>query len=236
MPHTRFKLPITFAEAPGSEFRHSPLRLLIVDPQRVVAEALADRFRCDRRIEVVGVATTPQDMLSHLRRPQPHVVLIDICCDAATVLDQCAEIRERSPEVRLIFLTANESDFAIKVALECSAGFLLKSEALDDVVEAVCGSRGKQPFSQRIEKRVRLDAAKSRYVLRDHSPASELTARQIEVLRHVAHGRTSREIAARLQLTPRGVESHTHRIMHKLEIYDRVSLTRYAIREGLLAP
>ncbi|MDQ3330304.1 MAG: response regulator transcription factor, partial [Planctomycetota bacterium] len=167
----------------------------------------------------------------------PHVLLLEIDFEGCGVFGLCSEIATHSPDVRFVFLTTNDADVSLKAALDLSAGYLLKTDSLDDVVAAVGGMEGdSRPFSTRIANRMRFDRVRNRYVLKKRPPVTDLTSRQVEVLRHIARGRTTREIAADLQLTPNGVESQKHRIMHKLKIHDRVGLARYAIREGLLLP
>jgi DNA-binding NarL/FixJ family response regulator len=210
---------------------------LIADPHRLVAEALAERFRRERDIAVVGVATTPEDVLKLDETQPPHVVLLEVGCEGLPASELCAELADRSPGVRFVFLTGNTSDVWVKLALDLSAGYLLKDERLSDVVAAICRmDPNEPPFSSDIERRITFDERRKRYVLKYRSPVTELTARQLEVLRLIARGHTSREIAANLGLTPKGVESHKHRIMHNLKIFDRVALVRFAIREGVLLP
>jgi DNA-binding NarL/FixJ family response regulator len=123
---------------------------------------------------------------------------------------------------------------ALKQALDLSAGYLLKTEPLEHVVKAIGAmSNGSPPFSREIEKRIKFDRDRNEYVLKHPTPISELTARQIEVLRHIAWGVKSGKIGELLGITTKGVESHKYRIMHKLKIYDRGELMQLAIREGI---
>jgi DNA-binding NarL/FixJ family response regulator len=146
----------------------------------------------------------------------------------------CNDVSAKAPNVRFVFLSSNLSEVAIKHALDLSAGYLLKTEPLEHVVTTIGSMNGEAPpYSREIAKRIRFDKSKNCYVLKNPTPISDLTSRQIEVLRHVAWGTSSRRIAQLLGITVSGVESHKHRIMHKLKIFERSELMQFAIREGI---
>lgn len=214
--------------------RKAPRRILIADPQRLVAEALAECFRRERWAEVVGVATTHDGALAQAAHASPHVILLEVSFEGSVAKGLCEQVASTAPDVRFVFLSSNKSEVALKHALELSAGYLLKTEPLDHVVSEI-GSMDDDspPFSREIEKRIRFDRHKNGYVLKDPTPISDLTSRQIEVLRHLAWGTTSRRIAQLLGITVSGVESHKQRIMHKLKVFDRGELMQLAIREGI---
>jgi len=215
--------------------RKTARRILIADPHRLVAEALAERFRRERWAEVVGVATSHSGAVSQAAKGKPHVMLLEVGFDGSGAADLCKEVASRSPDVRFVFLSSNTSEVALKIALDLSAGYLLKTEPLEDVVSAIGAMSGDAPpFSREVAKRIRSDEQSNGFVLKHPTAVSDLTPRQIEVLRRIAWGSTSREIARALGITTKGVESHKHRIMHKLKVYDRMALARLAFREGIV--
>ena len=114
---------------------------------------------------------------------------------------------------------------------------MLKTEPVSAIVAAVHqAAAGGIPLSAEVAERLTFDPAAGRNVLKTEDRLAGLTARQIEVLRHIARGRSVREVARDLGLTEKGVDSHKYRIMNRLGIRDRVGLARYAIREGVLQP
>jgi DNA-binding NarL/FixJ family response regulator len=214
--------------------RKTTRRILIADPHRLVAEALAERFQRERWADVVGVATTHDGALSRASDGAPDVMLLEVSFDGSIARDLCEQVALATRDVRFVFLSSNTSEVALKQALDLSAGYLLKTEPLEHVVKAIGAmSNGSPPFSREIEKRIKFDRDRNEYVLKHPTPISELTTRQIEVLRHLAWGTKANRIGELLGITPKGVESHKYRIMHKLKIYDRGELMQFAIREGI---
>ncbi len=183
---------------------------------------------------VVGVATSYDAALSQAAKGNPHVMLLEVAFNGSNVADLCKQVASRAPDVRFVFLSSNTSEVALKTALDQSAGYLLKTEPLEEVVSAIGAmSHDSPPYSREVAKRLRPNGKSKGYALKDPTAISDLTPKQIEVLRHIAWGSTSREIAKVLGITTKGVESHKHRIMHKLKIYDRMALARLAFREGI---
>ena len=95
-------------------------------------------------------------------------------------------------------------------------------------------AEGRPVFSERIRSRLDFDGEQNSYSLKINQAAADLTARQLEVLRHLARGASVKEVAKLMHLSQKSVDSHKYRIMNKLGIHDRVDLTRYAIREQII--
>ncbi|HEX6984728.1 MAG TPA: response regulator transcription factor, partial [Planctomycetaceae bacterium] len=115
------------------------------------------------------------------------------------------------------------------------AGYLLKTEPLGAVIAAVRqAAAGDPPYSAAVAERLRFDFESRRYELKDGVPLTRLTPRQVEMLRLIAGGYSTREIAEAVGMTEKGAESQKYRLMEKVGVRNRVELIRYAIREGLL--
>jgi len=189
-------------------------------------------------MEVVCTATTAEDGLRQMLESRPDVILLDVDLPGRGAFDLAAEIRSTFNSAKLIFLTGFSSDVLVDQALRLRAsGYLMKIEPIHFLLDAIRAvAAGELRFSREIEDRITFDTVTKRYILHTAHPMSELTFRQMEVLRHLAKGESVKEVARLMHLSQKSVDSHKYRIMHKLGIHDRVELARFAIREGLLLP
>jgi DNA-binding NarL/FixJ family response regulator len=163
--------------------------------------------------------------------------VLDIDMPGVEVFEAARMIRNRSPQTRVIFLSAFTHDRYIESALKAGAlGYVTKTEGPETVVRAIHAmAAGQCYFSAAVQCRIVID---------DHGPslsadrlstrASMLTARETEVLRYIAQGKSKKEIASTMHLSVKTVENHTANIMTRLDIHDRVELARFAIREGMI--
>lgn len=215
----------------------SPIRVALIDDHRLVIDALAHQLRM-AGMEVVCTATTPEDGLRQLLETKPDVVLLDVDLPGRGSFDLASEIRSILRSAKLLFLTGYSSDVLIDQALRLKAsGYLMKAEPIAVLLDAIRAvADGEVRFSREIQDRVTFDPVNKQYVLHTAHPLSDLTVRQLEVLRHLAKGESVKEVARLMRLSQKSVDSHKYRIMHKLGIHDRVELARFAIREGLLLP
>ena len=145
------------------------------------------------------------------------------------------EIKRTSPETSIVFLSAFFHDRYIDSALEAQAsGYLTKDESPSAIIDAIrTTSSGVAYFSPKVQSRILIDSRGARLADAGQSRASSLTARELEVLRYIARGLPKKEIAVTMDLSVKTVSRHVENLMNKLQIHDRVELTRFAIREGL---
>jgi len=216
---------------------HDSIRVVIADPHRLFAEALADRLAREPDFTVLGAATTAADLSQLSDRGRPHVVLSDLHFPDASLFEIAKGLTRPHGEARLLLLTAVFSDAVAAHGASLDAGYLLKTEPAAAVTEAVrTAAAGGRPVSSEVVARMRFDGAPGSADPVPTPRLAGLTPRQIEVLRLVARGRSGRQIAKELGLTEKGVDTHKYRIMNRLRVRDRVGLTRLAIREGLVSP
>jgi DNA-binding NarL/FixJ family response regulator len=164
---------------------------------------------------------------------QPEVAILDISMPVLNGLDAARELLKSSPKTKVVLLTQHDEDHYVTEALRAGAkGYVLKSQAADDLVHAireVCS--GAVYLSPSISRAV-VDAYLSRtYVSRD-----PLSARERQVLQLVGEGKSTKDVAAQLGISVKTAESHRARLMRKLDIHETASLVRYAIRRGLIQP
>jgi DNA-binding NarL/FixJ family response regulator len=159
--------------------------------------------------------------------------VLDVSMPRLTGLQAAAELSRRRPGLRMLMLSMHDSEQYLYEALKAGAsGYVLKSGADRDAVEACRAAMRGEPFLY--------PAAVARLigdvVARGEKPADPLTPRELQVVKLIAEAHTSDQIAELLTISPRTVERHRENILAKLGMRDRVELTRYAIRRGLVEP
>lgn len=214
------------------------IRIVLVDDHLMLVDSLVSSFHRDTQIEVVGTATNADEGLSLILETEPDVVILDVELPGRGSFDIAEEITSRLKNTKMIFLTGYLSDIFIELALRVNAvGYLLKGEPIESLIHAIKkAARGEYCFSQSVQERLVYDQKRNRYSIQSQSMLTSLTSRQIEVLRHLARGKSVKEVARSMHLSEKSIDSHKYRIMHKLGIHDRVELARYSIREGLTLP
>jgi DNA-binding NarL/FixJ family response regulator len=208
------------------------LRVLVADDHILVRQGF--RAILEREgFEVVGEATDGHEAIRLAQALNPDVAVLDLIMPLLNGVDAAREVLKVCPRTRVILLTMHTEEHQVVAALRAGIrGYLVKTQAADDLVQAIRDViRGEVYLSPGISQVV-VDS----YLASTSRPADPLTARERQVVQLVAEGRTSKEIAAVLGLTPKTAESYRTRIMDKLRIHDTAGLVRYAIRRGLVQP
>jgi DNA-binding NarL/FixJ family response regulator len=184
-------------------------------------------------LNTAGVADDLRESLPLALEKRPDLILIEF--NGRPDFDAPTRIATWLPEIRLIILSDLAYDRYIQEALDLGAvAYVTKHEPLDALVSAVrIVARGGRYFSSDVARRLvpGPNGARSGPSLRTR--ASTLTARELEILQHIAHGMARKTIAERLTLSVKTIDCHCANLMAKLEIYDRVQLTRFALRERI---
>lgn len=213
----------------------APIRVVLVDDHALVRAGMRSLLGSMERVEVVGEAASGEEALALARGAQPDVVLMDIAMKGMSGLDAASRMREANPGVRVIILSMHAGEEYVLQALRAGAvGYLLKDAATGELELALRSvMRGESWFSPAVSRQV-----VEGYVQRvgGDPVADVLTARQREVLRLVAGGKSTKEIAYDLNLSVKTVETHRAQIMERLGIRDVAGLVRYALRTGLVPP
>ena len=239
-------------QAPTAALPHlgtasAPIRVMVVDDQELVAEGLATILDGQPDIEVVARAGDGQQALDRAAAAlRLDVVLMDIRMPGLDGIEATRRLLARSPEVRVIILTTFDLDEYVYAALRAGAsGFLLKRATREELIGAVrVVAAGDALLAPSVTRRL-LDrfaaAAPDRPVAaagcaESRGAVARLTAREVEVLREVAAGRSNAEIAAAMHLTEHTVKSHISRILGKAGLRDRVQAVILAYDAGLVKP
>ena len=209
----------------------APIRILLVDDHPVVRKGIAACLSARLRLRVVGEAADGEEALRLAHQLQPDIMLMDIEMPAPDGLEVTRRLRQEQPGIRVLVLTMHHSSEHIRRVLECGArGCLTKSAPPDEVVAAIeAVHRGETFFSPELGR-----LALNHLVPADPAPEQELTSREREVLIFIANGLSNKEIASRLGVGVRTVETHRESVMRKLGIHTIAGLTKYAIAQGLV--
>ncbi len=215
-----------------------PIRIVLIDHHRILTESLSNRINSSAGLNVVGITHNAEEGFRSILATCPDIAILDVDLPDRSPFDLASEIATRQEKTRMILLASRLPNIALEQALRVGVrGLLLKQDSIDVLLECIKRVFANRVFiSDSIQNRVEYDPAEKRYALREEGPMSKLTNRQLEVLRHLALGHSVKEVARRMHLSEKSVDSHKYRIMHRLNIHDRVELARFAIREGLVQP
>jgi DNA-binding NarL/FixJ family response regulator len=187
----------------------------------------------EQEFEIAGIARDGYDLLKIAKETDPDVILIDISMPLMNGLQAARELRKIVPRAKLIFLTMHDDpDYVMEVFRLGASGYVLKQSAASELVsairEVVQGHHFLTPLTERMLQA--LIASPSG----PPKPSVHLTQRQVEVLQLCAEGRSAKEIAQFLRISPKTVEFHKFRLMRTLGVHTTAELTKYAIRHGIV--
>ena len=211
-------------------------RILIADDHALVRSGLKLVLDAKPDMEVVAEAEDGAEAVDKALKEDVHLAILDVSMPRMTGIQAAAELHKRKPELRLLMLSMHDSEQFLFEALKAGAsGYVLKSGADNDIVEACRAAMRGDSFlyPSAITKLVRDYVERGG---RGEEQFDVLTPRELEVLKLIAEAHTSKEIAQLLFISVKTVERHRQNILDKLGMRDRVELTRYAIRRGLIQP
>src|SRR6185437_16092956 len=210
--------------------RERPIRVLIADDHRILLDAL-ESVLVERGCHVVGVAENGRRAVLLARERHPDVAVLDASMPVMSGLDAAKDILHTMPALGVLLVTGYGEDRVVYEALRLGVrGVVMKAQGIQDLLQAIRDvSRGAIYISPCYSRTV-LDA-----LVRGKRPdAGSLTARETQMLRLIADGRTMKQAAVHLAISVRTAECHRASVMDKLHIHDTAGLVRYAIRQGLV--
>jgi DNA-binding NarL/FixJ family response regulator len=213
----------------------SKIRVLIVDDHKLFRAGIRALLQTVADIEVVAEAGDGREGVRLAETHRPDVVLMDILMPDLNGLDAAARIVHQCPRTRVVILSMNaDQDSVLKTLRAGAVGYLVKTADPAELAMAVRAvTRGEKFLSSAISAHV-VAACLSR-LDQEQSSLERLPPRQREVLQLVAEGHTTKEIAKKLEISPKTAEAYRGELMKALDIHDIASLTRYAIRTGLVS-
>ena len=207
-------------------------RFLLADEHRLVREAFARLLESD--CDVVGAVADGRALLAAAPELRPDIVVLDIAMPLLNGLDAARQLRRLMPEVKLVFLTVSEDpDLAAEAFRAGASGYLLKNSAASELLESIQQvSQGRSYITPLVTQGL------VGSLLREPMPGrgtGHLSERRCEVLQLLAEGRTMKEIAHILKITPRTVAFHKYSMMDDLGIKTSAGLVQFAIKHGIVA-
>jgi DNA-binding NarL/FixJ family response regulator len=207
-----------------------PVRIILADDHDLVRSGIKALLSMVDGLEVIAEARNGEELIALVDSLMPDVVMTDISMPKMDGISAISQIHAKHPQVRLLVLSMYDTvDFVKRAVANGACGYLMKDAPpfeLEQSVRSVMATGSY--FSPAIAQRL----------LQPSEPTvdDELTHRQVEILRLIAQGRASKEIAYELGLSPKTVDVHRARIMERLHLNDIASLTLYAVRKGLIKP
>jgi two-component system nitrate/nitrite response regulator NarL len=215
----------------GAANGRRPIRLLLADDHPVVRKGLCAVLSRQRNVEVVGEAADGRDAIRKAKELLPDLVLMDVDMPCLNGLAAAEILRKDLPKIKVLILSMHgNSEFVVRLIQSGACGYVLKDASTDELLQAIERVQaGETYFSPDVAR-----AALNQFVRGsgDEPRQPQLTVREREVLIAIAEGLSNKEIASRLGVGVRTVETHRERIMRKLNIHSIAGLTRYAILKG----
>ena len=211
-------------------------RILVADDHPIVRSGLRTVLDAQPDLEVVAEAEDGADAVTAALAADVDLAILDVSMPRLTGIQAAAELHRRKPGLKLLMLSMYDSEQFLFESLKAGAsGYVLKSNADRDIVDACRQTMRGQSFLY-----PSAIASLAREYIEQGRPETEqfdlLTPRELQVLKLIAEAHTSKEIAELLVISVKTVERHRQNILDKLGMSDRVELTRYAIRRGLIQP
>lgn len=212
------------------------IRVLLADDHAIVREGVKMILIKEPDIEVVGEASDGQEALDLVDRLKPGVVVMDISMPGMGGIEATQHVRERHPGVNVLALTMHEDEsYVFKLLRAGASGYVLKRAAAQDLVQAVrAAAKGEAFLYPSVARKVVEDYLKRVETGEDRERYDGLTEREKEILTVIAQGLSNQQIAQKLYISIKTVQTHRAHILEKLGLHDRTELVRYAIRKGLI--
>jgi len=212
------------------------ISILLAEDHSVVRLGVRTLLQAQPDLTVVGEVEDGLDVLPAVERFHPHVLLLDLMMPGLNGLEVIRQVTKRAPETRVVVLSMHANEAYVAEALHNgAAGYVLKGSDADDIIRAVRTVLGGGRFlsTPLSERTVAAYAESTRGEALDLYDM--LTTREREIFQLSAEGHTSTQIAARLYISPRTVETHRANLLHKLGLRTQTDLVRYAIRRGIVS-
>jgi len=211
------------------------IKVLIVDDHTLVRAGIRSLLALVNDIEVVGEASDGKEALEIVRQLKPDVVLMDLAMPVMGGLEATRRLRREFPEIRVLALTQyDDSEYVIPIIEAGARGFITKMSAFSELAAAIQAAYRGDSYLSSTAATALIEEYQQKIVPDGEDPYQQLNDREKEVLKLVAEGHTTREIAEMLIISPKTVEWHKNRLMNKLGIHSKTDLIKYAIRKRVI--
>jgi DNA-binding NarL/FixJ family response regulator len=206
-------------------------RAILADDHTLVAEALRDLMAL--RFDVVAIVADGHALISSATALKPDVIVVDVAMPLLNGLDACRQLKQKMPSVKFVFLTMNEDpELAVEAMKSGASGYVLKKSAASELIHAMeFALRGKSYITPQIARGMQESFIRNP---QGSGRTKSLTARQREVVQLLAEGKSMKEVASVLKVTPRTVAFHKYRIMQDLGFKTNADLIQFAVKNRIV--
>ncbi len=209
-------------------------RLVLADDHTIVTAGL--KALLERQLEVAATVADGRAAVAAVKELKPDVVILDISMPLLNGIDAARLIRKSQPGVKIVFLTMHTDVTYVREAFAAGASaYVVKHSAALDLLTAIREALDGRMYVSSVVAKDVVQAMLDNSHPEKQKPSHDLSPRQREILQLVAEGRSAKEIAKILNLSPRTVEFHKHRLMQQLDLHTTAQLTQYAIRHGIIS-
>jgi DNA-binding NarL/FixJ family response regulator len=214
----------------------TPIRVVLADDHALVRAGIRALLTAIAGIEVVGEAHNGHEIIELVDKLRPRLVLMDIAMPGLNGLEATARIVKSHPGTAVIILSMHAGEeYALQALKAGASGYLLKDADLAELELGITAvARGETYLSPIVSKHLVADYRRRAAGQEQPDPLERLSSRHREVLQLIAEGNTTKDIAAKLKLSVKTVETHRAQLMDRLDIHDVAGLVRFAIRSGLI--
>ena len=207
------------------------IRVVIADDHQVVLDGFMARLELESDISVIGTASNGLEAVEIVKTLRPDVVLMDISMPIMNGIDATNQIKEEDSEAKVLMLTMhNNREYIMKVMQSGAVGYMLKEISAEKMVQAIkTVNQGSTYFCEKVTQNLFTQP-----ITLTQSVKNPLSRREEAVLKLVAKGESSKEVAKTLNISYRTVETHRQNIKHKLDIHSTAELAKYAVNSGLV--
>jgi DNA-binding NarL/FixJ family response regulator len=222
-------------ETPFAEKANVRLTIVVADDQELIRKSVAALLSYQSDFEVLADCATVRQMIRQVALRRPAVAIIDVTLGGVDAIQTTKRIQALSPETRVIVLSAYADELLVPGLIEAGiGGYVLRSDSTNDLIQAIRREEGSDVYlSPEVAALVKKEQTSNAEAQAAGNATGLLSPRQRQVLRLIAQGYSSKNIAAKFGISPSTVKSHRKNLMEKLNIHDKVGLTRHAIRIGL---
>ncbi|GAD31679.1 arginyl-tRNA-protein transferase [Photobacterium leiognathi lrivu.4.1] len=208
------------------------IKVVIVDDHQVVIDGFMARLQLEPDIDVIGTASNGIEALEVISQLDPDVILMDISMPIMNGIDATAQIKKQYPDAKVLMLTMHDNrEYIMKVMQVGAMGYMLKEISAEKMVQAIkTVNQGATYFCETTSQTIFTQAT----VPISDPEVNPLSRREEGILKHVAQGLSSKQIAKALDISYRTVETHRQNIKHKLDLHSTAELAKYALEKGLV--
>lgn len=214
------------------------IKILLVDDHQIVRDGIRALLANVKDMDVTGEASSAQECIKKIRTVRPDLILMDISLPDQSGIDLCRLIRKEYPEMKIVMLSMHTgAEFITKSVQAGARGYLPKNTTRQELIEAIRTVHGGQEYysSSITAPMLRGYADKSRTApIKSEQPETNLTQREIEILRLTVQGLSNQDVANHLYISIRTVESHKNHIMQKLKLKTTAEMVMYAIKSKIV--